>query len=239
MLPFIGPLISAGASLLGGLLSNKQADRANADQRDLALNSISYRKADAERAGINPIYALGAPGISYSSQVGGLPDAVAQAGQNIGRAVEAYQPNSVTDAQFAKAMQRVQLRNAGLQGDLIASQIRLMNQPGQPPAFPEAPGSKAASDIVLPGGYKLPRTSASPAQDYQTQFGNLWEEFGGNLNLISRIFNGATSFNKKVALSSPLRAGARDANSYARANPAFNRTLWNLFMNYMQARRHP
>lgn len=66
--------IAAGANVLGGIGSTllninaqRQANKANYNaQKEFYQNSILWRKQDAQRAGINPIYALGAQGAQFS-----------------------------------------------------------------------------------------------------------------------------------------------------------------------------
>lgn len=73
----IGAAVSAGSQLLGGLLGDKGAKKANAAaaeaarrqealQREFAQNSIQWRVEDAKKAGIHPLYAIGAQSAQYS-----------------------------------------------------------------------------------------------------------------------------------------------------------------------------
>jgi len=116
-----GALISAGGSLLGGLLGQsgpskfeKQMARAQfAFQQDLAKQGIRWRVEDARAAGLHPLFALGAqPMGGQPVQIpGGGPDpmgaALADAGQSIGRAVAAQQTKeekALVALQLAQAM---------------------------------------------------------------------------------------------------------------------------------------
>lgn len=88
-------LIGAGATLLGGLISNRANKRIAAEnaanQQAFAEQGIRMRVEDAKAAGIHPVYALGASVPSFSPIA--LPDqlgpAMASAGQDISRAVRA------------------------------------------------------------------------------------------------------------------------------------------------------
>lgn len=105
----LGDFISAGASLLGGLFGRKQTrsdnrqllqhqDRWNQRSLDFATrqfeSGIQTRVADAKKAGIHPLFALGASGGggSPSFSVGGgvsgnaLGEGIARAGASLGRA---------------------------------------------------------------------------------------------------------------------------------------------------------
>jgi len=94
-----GALISAGSSLLGGLFGSKgdkgAARRQEALQREFAQHGVRWRVEDAKAAGLHPLYALGAQLPSYSpvyeQQEPGIGPYLAEAGQNIGRAVAASQ----------------------------------------------------------------------------------------------------------------------------------------------------
>lgn len=111
----IGGLISAGSSLLGGIVGAKASrdntqDMVNAQrdinaentalQREFAQNGIRWRVADAKAAGLHPLFALGGSGATFTPNAaslsfdnGGqhLARAIADAGQHIGRAVSAQE----------------------------------------------------------------------------------------------------------------------------------------------------
>lgn len=113
--------IGAGASLLGGALSNREARKNRQMQREFAEQGIRMRVADAKAAGVHPVYALGANTPSYSPVVSAMPQAVSDAGQSIARAVDAA--GSTEDRLLARQLAQVNLRNAQLQGDYIQEQI--------------------------------------------------------------------------------------------------------------------
>lgn len=155
----LGSLISAGASLAGGFLGQKNAKDArestermaqqNIDlQREFAQSGIQWRTADALKAGIHPIYALGSAGASFSpvsanfSADTSLPNALASAGQDIGRAVNATRTGSQRVDAYTKTAQALQLENQGLQNENLkielASKTARLNQQANPPM--PAPG---------------------------------------------------------------------------------------------------
>jgi len=151
-------LIAAGATIAGGLLSNKSqkdANRANEAhalrqeqlQKDFAQQGIQWKVKDAEAAGVHPLYALGANTTSYQpTQVGGGASDfsfLGDAGQNIGRAIQSQMPSE----KRALALQTTAaaLQNEGLQLDnelkrtQLISAVRLANQPGTGPGVPSLP----------------------------------------------------------------------------------------------------
>jgi len=186
MLPLLGSVISAGASLIGSKMSadaSSKAARLNAIaqaneaeaariynermydrslietqkerdlQREFAQTGIQWRSADAKAAGIHPLAALGAQVHSYSpvsiSAPPTMPRAnvspysgasmgsgLAAAGQDISRGLHATRTEVQRDAAYAKTIQDLGMQRMGLENELLASQIRKVNQPSTPPPFP-------------------------------------------------------------------------------------------------------
>lgn len=139
-------IIAAGASLAGGLLSKSGKEKAaeqNADaQREFAKHGIQWKVADARKAGIHPLYALGANTVSFSpSYVGdeSLPSAVASAGQDISRAVAATSDASTRNAMYEKTLQDLTLTRMGLENNLLSTQIAKLNAQIGPPMPEVAP----------------------------------------------------------------------------------------------------
>lgn len=148
-------LIAGGAALLGGWMSSKsskkQADNANRLQLDNALrqeklqkefaqSGIQWRVEDAKKAGVHPLYALGAQTMSYSPtlvnpQVGdtsGIAAGFAQAGQEFGGAIQRSQDPARKIAAMQVTAQQLQLENMSLQNELLASQIAKLNAAPSP-----------------------------------------------------------------------------------------------------------
>lgn len=90
-----GAAISAAGSLLGGRKQSKATEAANDAniryQKEFAQQGIRWRVEDAQKAGIHPLYAINANVPTFSPTVVADPmgNAVAQAGQAIGRGVAA------------------------------------------------------------------------------------------------------------------------------------------------------
>lgn len=112
---WLGGLISGAFGLAGGLLGNRSERKAQDLQLQGAKNSIQWRVADAEKAGVHPLYAIGAPGIQIApTQVGSLGNAVSQMGQDLSRAVysQADAEERAEQRQVALGSQLAQLRIA-------------------------------------------------------------------------------------------------------------------------------
>lgn len=111
----ISALIAAGATIGGGII-NRSAQR-HAEQRD--DTQIQRRMRDASAAGVHPIAALGMSGYSGSTATStAFGDSVAKSGQAIGNALSR---SLDTDGRALKALV---LEKAGLENDLLRTQIR-------------------------------------------------------------------------------------------------------------------
>lgn len=164
----LGALLSAGSSLLGGLLGRKSADKQAKQniklQKQFAQEGIQWKVKDAEKAGVHPLYALGAQTHSFSPVSVGdpLPGAIADMGQNIGRAVDT---GRTSNERFAHRLGELSVQRAELENTKLASEIALMQQPGTPPApvteNPVVPGQ--AVNITKPD--QSIALASNPSQD--------------------------------------------------------------------------
>jgi len=160
----IGPILGAVAGIAGNLIganAQKKAYEASVQnaqeqnriaqenalrqeqlQRDFAQQGIQWKVADAKKAGLHPLFALGAQTHSYAPQSIGSasPDfsLLAQSGQSIGRAVDATRPALDKIGSFQNAIVATQLEGLQLDNDIkratLASQLALgrTNSPGMP-----------------------------------------------------------------------------------------------------------
>jgi len=135
----LAPLLGAVGGIASTLLSNRQANenreaqsanqaRQEALQREFAQNGIQWKVEDAKKAGIHPLYALGANTQSYSPSTVGSSSAdfsgLSDAGQNIGRAIDATRnPSDKTNAVLQTAMAQTQLDGAKLDNDIKRAQL--------------------------------------------------------------------------------------------------------------------
>lgn len=115
----LGAILGALGSVAGGLLAKSAASKQADLQREFAQKGIQWKVADATKAGIHPLYALGANTVSYSPVSVGMPDLGAM-GQDIGQAIDRVSnpPERVNGALGALALER-----AGLENDLLRAQI--------------------------------------------------------------------------------------------------------------------
>lgn len=197
----LGELIKAGGSLLGGLFGKKSTDKANEQniklQREFAQNGVQWKVADARKAGISPLAALGASTASFSpSVVGdtGMANSLSDMGQDIGRAVNATATNDTRNAAMQatlaqETLKGLRLDNEGkaIQNAALASATVRNAQVGA--AFPAADGSTntgiagQASPLKI-GGIPVPTDpSTSAASKFSDEFGEIGENAAGLIKL--------------------------------------------------------
>lgn len=139
---FANPVISSAIDIGTGLYgANKAADaqRYAADQqrladKEFAQMGVRWRAEDAKAAGIDPLAALGA-NIASPNPIGigqpYVPNAIAKAGQNLSRSIQAQMTKSERDK-----VRKLELE--GLETDLAIKKEELasrrqINNPGNPP----------------------------------------------------------------------------------------------------------
>lgn len=149
----LGALIGAGASLLGGIMGNKANEKAGkqnaALQREFAQNSVQWKVEDSKKAGIHPLYGIGAQTITPQASFVGdtsLPTALADVGQNIGSAIDRTRTAPQKLNAVAQTAQALELERAGLQNDFLRTQIAEAKARTIGPAFPAA-----VDPYVIPG----------------------------------------------------------------------------------------
>lgn len=202
----IGPLIAAGASILGSVLGNnaakKQAQAQYEHQKEFAQSGIQWKVQDAEKAGIHPLYALGANTTSYQpTSVGGTDFGIPDAGQNIGRAIDATRASPEQSA--ALKLTAAQIDGVNLDNELkktqLASALRLAQQsqtsiPGPfDQRFIEGQGNSPTDKIVEPEylshAHVGPRPEVIPsplysnAQTFEDRYGEMSDYVHGPRNM--------------------------------------------------------
>lgn len=179
----LGALLSAGTSLLGGLLGKSSTDKANeinqqnalrqeALQREFAQSGIQWKVEDAKKAGVHPLYALGAQTTSYSPvSVGAVGDnslasGVASAGQDLSRAIAATSSKPTRTAAIAEALT---LEKGALENDLLRAQIaKLKGQVGPPmPTLTDAAAIPGQPATVIPEAKPDERPFVQMGQDWK------------------------------------------------------------------------
>lgn len=166
-----GSLIGAAGNLIGGLLGQSNASDARAAaaaeaaaNREFQVNAykhgIRWRVEDAKAAGIHPLAAIGAPAfnpspVSVSGSVDqSMPTAIANMGQDIGRAVNATRTQDERTLAFTEAARAQQLEGLRLDNELKRIQfqsgmqrLRQMENPPMPGASYRIPGQPATGTV--------------------------------------------------------------------------------------------
>lgn len=180
----IGGLVG---SLIDGNKAEKAAEKQAQLQREFAQNGIRWKVADAAAAGIHPLYALGANTVSYSPVSVGTD--FASVGQNLGRAIDAGRTGVEKGNAFEKTVQALTIQKMGLENDLLASNLRTINQPGHPPTRPG--GGTTASPATMSsggGGININVNPANtPAEAAEAQYGEIGGEIVGGSNFLDDV----------------------------------------------------
>lgn len=162
------PLLSAAAPIIGAgisAISGARAGRQNYEaQKEFAQNGISWKVADAQRAGIHPLYALGAGTTSFSPSYVGDSGAFASAGQDISRAASA-----ASTAGDRAAVEALLLEKAGLENDLLRAQILKIRSSVGPP-MPQV----AANNWMLDG--QGDSVNPVPSVDFDGRWGPVTDQ---------------------------------------------------------------
>lgn len=228
----LGSLLSAGASVLGGLLGKSSSDKANeinqqnalrqeALQREFAQSGIQWKVEDAKKAGVHPLYALGAQTTSYSPvSVGATADTslasgVASAGQDLSRAIAA---TSSKPTRVEAAAAALNLERAGLENELLRAQIAktrgqigppmptLVDEnalPGQPVSFPQdnKPGERPVLGLDRLGWPTNPGTAN--VDDWTKRYGEMADYVAGPMVLFSDLAHWSNNYFRKYLRPAP------------------------------------
>lgn len=170
--------IAKAAVDIGGKLFDAKQDRDNlASQlnlsRDAMKAGIRWKVADAKKAGIHPLYALGAQGPVFSpisvgsSTLGqGIADTLNEFGQDLSRAQAAQMTG---DERQASVLGKLAVERAELENDLLRSQIARINSAQLAPPMP-VPNVTVGDEIPDSAVQIVPREQTatpplSPAQE--------------------------------------------------------------------------
>lgn len=186
----LGAIAGIGGSIVDSIFGNDQADKQAELQKEFAQNGIRWKVRDAQKAGIHPLYALGAQTTAYSPVSVGSTD-FATGGQNLGSAIQAMTtPKEKLDG-FTKTVQDLTLQKMGLENEVLASQLRLINQPGRGPGMPVNHAIAGQGSTMQTGGGDVAidvNPANTPAEKAESQYGEIASEFFGIANLLNDIY---------------------------------------------------
>lgn len=156
----IGGLIGAAGSLIGTSMSNKASAKAQEEsnrlQKEYAQNQIQWRVEDAKKAGIHPLYALGAQGISYQPLQSADVNGIAEAAQSVNRGLSSA---GMQMQQMAIAQQELATQRQAIENELLQKQL----QQADYVTMQEALNTKSMFDIE-----KIKTTAGAPYSRAQT-----------------------------------------------------------------------
>lgn len=142
-----GDILGGIGSMISGFFGQRQAQQNVNLQKEFAQTGIRMRVNDAKKAGIHPLYALGAQTSSFSPvSVGG--DSFGNAGQQFGRAIDATSSHSQRQGALGERLVTAQLARTEAEIANINARTALINQQGSRPALPMPTDSGL---MVLPG----------------------------------------------------------------------------------------
>jgi hypothetical protein len=201
-------LASAGP-IIGGLFGGKsKATPKPVPDYTPMQHSIRWRVDDAKRAGIHPLYALGAgtnsPVLTYGSGprdavAGGLATGIGDAVTSAGRSYIARRERekqqrqqmarqgvldaaSVRESDSRTALAAAQREESFMRQQLMAAQIAKLSQSGQ-----NNPGLFAEKTLPYPSGYKWKTGASVGQQEMEDQYGGIVGEIYG-VNRFMRDF---------------------------------------------------
>lgn len=235
---FLGPGGGAAGAAIGGAIDGNADKNATNDannfnratseeeyrrQKEFAQMGIRWKADDARAAGLHPMAVLGSQGSSYSPTIvthergpsrdySSVENAISSMGQNIGRAQMATKTETERQMEVL-ALERAQLQNRLLEGQVQNEWASLMGQPSTPP-MPAAAGLRVApvgAIRVNPSQV----TSADPQnralEAGSTPVGKSYD-LGGGLRVALPSQQASESLESMGPLSAPLAmtiAGAR------------------------------
>lgn len=147
------PALLSAATAIGG----KLYDAHNA-KKAAQFNPVLKRVKDAQAAGVHPVYALGASGLDTPPAQVSFADTLGKAGQSVGDAL------SKSADHEGKALKALLLEKAGLENDLLRTQIAKSRV--EMSTTPTQPGPE--TKYVIPGqgetAYANPRHKLNDPQ---------------------------------------------------------------------------
>lgn len=153
-----------------------QAARQEAAQREFAQSGIQWRVEDAKKAGIHPIYALGAQTASYSpvNTAFSSPGSVDYGahGQDLGRAISSTMDGTSRTAAIAAklSLENQELQNEYLRSQIAASKLATLNQAGIPSGVPSVSSRMLVDGQASSGAVAttpMARQSSAPGKPSQ------------------------------------------------------------------------
>lgn len=206
---FLGSLVSAGANLAGSVMGSMSEDKDSKTQREFAQKGVTWKVEDAKRAGVHPLFALGAQTHSFAPvTTGAVQSSMSNMGQDLSRAVAA---GTTSQGRMDAQVKALTLTRMGLENDLLASQIAAAKTalppalPGSPTVLPgqgdtpvlEVNPPQRTPHLVNPRGEKIPTYNLPDAQTYEDRYGEVGSGVYGVRNWLYDNFPGVMELMQK------------------------------------------
>lgn len=234
VLPLIGAAIGGISSIVGGAMQSaatRDANQKNYEaQKEFAKEGLRWKVEDAKKAGIHPVYAVGAPTQSFSPSFVGdtaMGQSMASAGQDIGRAVATTATGP--ERQYQAQMASLALDRASLENELLRTQIRRqVVETG--PSFPVAGGEA----VIAPGVLRtvagdLALGPHSTAQQAETEYGEVVGDVHGISRWLHDVSSAAGSWINQNQGKRPVRVYGEPDRAppvvYDHLGPGYSRTM--------------
>lgn len=150
----IGGLAGLAGSMFGASKQEQAMDKQLDMQKDAMQNGISWKVADANRAGIHPLFAMGSQPFNFSPvqlpDYSGVSSSLAQMGQDISSSVFRGS-GSATRSAVTKIATELAVERGGLENELLRTQIRRLRTE-VPPGLPPTPKSDLPSNVSVDSG---------------------------------------------------------------------------------------
>lgn len=180
----LGNLFGGVTRTIGSFLDRDHAEsrqdeiwnRNAALQREFAQSGIQWKVADARKAGIHPVYALGGQTHAASpiavGDTPGIGASMAEMGQDISRAFNATRSSGARQTAFDETVQKLTLQKMGLENDLLASQIKRLQVNSNPP-LPIPEGKADDRPPLHVGGQRWSTDpTTSNVEDFSKRYGD-------------------------------------------------------------------
>lgn len=200
----VSAALGAVGSFVNQIFGKKAADDQADLQREFAQNGIRWKVEDAKKAGIHPLYALGAQTTAYSPVTVGGAD-WGGVGQNIGSAIDSMRTPTEKAEGFQKTVQDLTIQKMGLENEVLASQLRMVNQPGRGPGMPGEtliPGQgSTGQSIKIAGNTVQIDNNTADAQVGENRWGEIGGEIIGGIAAVNDALKNTEEWRKPRASS--------------------------------------
>lgn len=178
-MPF-GAILSTAANLFSANRSHQQARRNFQDnaalQREFAQHGVRWRVADAKKAGIHPVYALGGSSASFTpvASTNNSAEYFSRAGSDLSRAVAAKQ---TVNERLNNELLRSQVRGNEIDNEIRLTELQSMrSRLTQNQVGPPLPMTSQHSGNTIPEEQTL-MTKHGPVPVVSDQYGQIIENY--------------------------------------------------------------